>query len=360
MFNYRTYVCLCQPLYEMQGAGTCAIICGMRKLEADIKAGIYKNLYVLFGPQSYNRKRYAKALCDLFLPEGDTMNLTSFYGKDTDIAEVASLAVTLPFFAAKRVIVLENTGMFLRSCEELCDLIGNIPDSCVIIFSEEKIDNRLKQTKLAKSAGTIAEFDTLSEKEMKDWILRRLAKEHRQITGAALVMFMQRCSDDLWQTGNELEKIISYTFGKDGIRPEDVDAVIPPPPQDAIFEMIDAILSGNESQALSLYADLLRLQSEPMGILTLLRDQLRIVMNVGKMNAEHMGYAEMAKVLAIREGRARMALPAARKSSTIKLRECVNMCADTEERIKSGLIDPKVGLETLLITLCNTADDRRN
>lgn len=325
----------------------------MKKLEADIKNGIYKSVYLLFGPQSYNRKRYAKALTDLFLPEGDTMNYSSFYGKDTDIKEVADLAVTMPFLAEKRVIVLEDTGLFLRACDELANLIPEIPDSCVMIFSEEKIDNRLKQTKAVKAKGCIAEFTTLAEKEMKDWVIKRLGREHRPITEAALNLFVQRCSDDLWQVGNELEKLISYTFGKEGIRPEDVDAVLPAPAQDRIFDMIDAILAGNESKALSYYADLLQLQSDPIGILTLLRDQLRIILNVGKLSSEHVGNPEMAKLLSIKEGRVRMALPAARKSSRMKLSGCIQMCADTEERIKSGLVDQKVGVEMLMIEMCH-------
>ena len=56
----------------------------MKQLEADIKNKIYKNIYVLYGPQSYNRKRYEKALVSLFVVKGDTMNLTYYYGKKID------------------------------------------------------------------------------------------------------------------------------------------------------------------------------------------------------------------------------------------------------------------------------------
>ncbi|MBR4574140.1 MAG: DNA polymerase III subunit delta [Lachnospiraceae bacterium] len=332
----------------------------MKKLEADIKNGIYKRVYLLFGPQSYNRKRYEKALTGLFVADSDTMNLSVFYGKDIDLKEIADLSATMPFLAEKRVIILESTGLFARSCDELCGIIENIPETCVMIFSEDKIDNRLKQTKAVRSSGCVAEFTALTEKEQRDWILKRLAKEHRQITGNALELFMRRCSDDLWQTQNELEKVISYTFGKDGIRPEDVDAVMPPLAEDKIFDMISAVLSQKEEEALALYSDLVRLQSDPMGILTLLRDQLRIISNASKMNAEHVSSSDMAALLSVKEGRIRMALPEGRKSSKIKLSKSIRMCADTEERIKSGMIDPRIGLETLIVGLCRIKDDRRD
>lgn len=73
----------------------------MKQLQADIKNKNYKNIYVLYGPQSYNRKRYVKALVDLLLPENDEINLTSFYGKKIDIKEVYEISQTMPFLAEK-------------------------------------------------------------------------------------------------------------------------------------------------------------------------------------------------------------------------------------------------------------------
>ena len=324
----------------------------MKQLEADIKNKIYKNIYVLYGPQSYNRKRYEKALVSLFVAKGDTMNLTYYYGKKIDIKEIIDLAQTMPFMAEKRVIVLENTELFSHSCEELADYIPNIYETTCLIFSEDKIDLRLRQTKAAKSKGTVAEFADLSDADLRDFILKRLSREHRQITANALEMFMQRCGDDLWQVSGELEKIISYTFKKDGIRPEDVEAVMPPLPEDRIFAMIDAILDHDTKKAVSLYADLLTLRNEPISILSLIREQMRLILHAMQMNEEHVSPKDMAQTLGMREMRVKMALPAARKSSKIDIRHRIEMCADTDERIKSGLLDPRVGVEMLIVELC--------
>ncbi len=327
------------------------IIVVMKLLEADIKKGIYRNIYVLWGVQNYQRNRYVKALTGIFAAAGDTMNVTHFSGRKIDIKEVLALADTMPFLAEKRVIVLEDTDLFSKACEELADYIPNIPESTVMIFSEEKIDMRLKQSKAVKSTGCIAEFGNLSEESLRDWIIKRLGKEHRPITGDALDLFMERCGNDMWEISNDLEKIISYTFGKDGIRTSDIEATIPAPPEDAIFAMIDAILAGQTQKALVYYTDLLALRSDPMGILSLLREQLRLLLHVKELDGEHMSTAEMAKLLTMREPRVRMALPAAKKSSKISLTQKVTMCADTDERIKSGLIDPQIGVETLILEM---------
>ena len=123
----------------------------------------------------------------------------------------------MPFLSEKRVLILEETGLFSRACPELTDLIKTLPPETVLICSEEKIDDRSEQAKAVASSGCVAEFTMPSEADLQKWILGRLGKEHRPITKPALDMFLSRCSDDMWQISNDLEKLISYTFGKEGL-----------------------------------------------------------------------------------------------------------------------------------------------
>ena len=328
----------------------------MKQLAEDIRKKQFKNIYLLYGSESYLRKRCVDTLVAAFLPEKDPVNCTYFYGRKIDLGEVISLADTMPFMTADRVIVLENTELFSKPCEELALYIPNIPDCCRIIFSEEKIDSRLKQTKAVRSSGCIAEFNSLSEAELRDFIIKRLAKEHRPITQAALDLFIKRCGDDLWSVSCELEKVISYTFGKDGIRPADVEAVCPAPAQDHVFNMIDAVIACDTHKALSYYSDLLKLRSEPLGIMGLIRDQFRLMLHVKELDSENMSIKDMASVLKMRDVRIKMALPAARRSSKIILSDGIALCAETDERIKSGLVDPRIGVETLIVELSQRRD----
>jgi DNA polymerase-3 subunit delta len=327
----------------------------MKQLQADMKKGIYKKIYLLTGTQDYMKKRAARSLSSVFVASDDTMNLASFHGKKTDIKEIIALADTMPFLAEKRVIILEDTEFFSHSCEELADYIPVMPDSTMLIFCEEKADSRLKHTKLVAKEGCIADFSDLSEKELRDWVKSKLAREHRPITEKALDLFMMRCGSDMWEVSNELEKLISYTFKKEGIRIEDIDAVLPATAQDKVFDMIDAMLSGRVQAVLKYYTDLCALRSDPMGILKLLRDQFRLYLHVKELDRDRMRTDKMATLLGMREGRVKMALPVSRKSSTISLTEKIEMCAETEQRIKSGLIDQQIGVETMIVEMTEKA-----
>ena len=49
------------------------------------------------------------------------------------------LAETMPFFADRRVILLENTGFFKNKADALADYMGSLPDYLVLIFVEEEV-----------------------------------------------------------------------------------------------------------------------------------------------------------------------------------------------------------------------------
>lgn len=55
------------------------------------------------------------------------MNFTRYEGKGIDVRELLSLCDTMPFFAERRVVLLEDTGFFKNKCEELADYMKALP-----------------------------------------------------------------------------------------------------------------------------------------------------------------------------------------------------------------------------------------
>ena len=49
--------------------------------------------------------------------------------------EIIDLSQTLPFFAEHRLILLENTGFFKKSCDELAEYVPEIPETSINIDS---------------------------------------------------------------------------------------------------------------------------------------------------------------------------------------------------------------------------------
>lgn len=91
----------------------------MKSILEDIKNQEFKQVYLFYGEEDYLKKQYRDKLSTALNPDQDTMNFSHFEGKGIDVKEVISLGETMPFFADRRIILLENTGFFKGQCPEL-------------------------------------------------------------------------------------------------------------------------------------------------------------------------------------------------------------------------------------------------
>lgn len=72
------------------------------------------------------------------------MNLSVYTGKNVDPKAVIDQAETMPFFADKRLILLEDTGFFKNAAPSWPDYIKSMPDTTCMVFVEEEVDKRGK------------------------------------------------------------------------------------------------------------------------------------------------------------------------------------------------------------------------
>ena len=114
----------------------------MKSLNEDLKTGQFKQIYLLYGEESYLKRQYRERLVRAMIPEGDTMNYAVYEGKNIDIKEVIDLAETLPFFASRRLIVFEDTGFFKNAGTDLADYITDIPPTTYFLFIEKEVDRQ--------------------------------------------------------------------------------------------------------------------------------------------------------------------------------------------------------------------------
>ena len=90
----------------------------MKNIQADIKSGNFKQVYLLYGEEAYLKQQYKQNLVKALNPDGDTMNFNHYEGKGIDVKQLIDLCETMPFFAERRVVLLEDTGFFKNKCEE--------------------------------------------------------------------------------------------------------------------------------------------------------------------------------------------------------------------------------------------------
>ena len=246
----------------------------MKNIQEDIKTENFKQVYLLYGEEGHLKQQYRQKLLKALMPQEDTMNTAFYEGKNINVKEIIDLAETMPFFAERIVIMLQNTGVFKNKCDELADYISEgLPDYLCMVFVEEEVDKRGRMFKAVKKVGRIGEFAVQDIKTLTTWILGRMGKEQKKITQRDMELFLTMTGTDMSRITMELEKLLSYTIGRDVITREDILAVCSAQITNKIFEMVRAVTDKQQERALQLYYDLLALKEPPMRILFLIARQ---------------------------------------------------------------------------------------
>ena len=321
----------------------------MEQLLNDLKQQTFKSVYLLCGEEAYLRNQYKKRLKDAMTDEGDTMNYSYYEGKDVNPRAVIDMAETLPFFAERRVLMIENSGFFKNKCDELADYVSSIPESTCLIFVETEIDKRSRLYKEVKKYGRVVEFGIQKEDTLVKWILGMLKKEGKSITKETLQLFLTKTGSDMQTIKNELDKLISFTEGKEVITSEDVEQVCVAQTTNKIFDMINAIAEGNRKKALELYEDLLSLKEPPMRILFLIARQFHQLYQLKLLAKEGVASSEIAKQAGIMPFAMKKYQAQAKGFSEEELRQAVEECVDAEEAVKTGAMNDRLSVELIIL-----------
>lgn len=321
----------------------------MKMLAEDIKNGSFKTSYLLYGEEAYLRNQYKNKLKNALVNPDDTMNFSRFEGKSIDPAEIISLADTLPFFAERRLILIEDSGFFKNKCDELADYLPSLPETTCLLFAEAEVDKRNRLYKAVQKYGRVTEFQSQDERTLMRWILGTLKKENKKITEDTLRHFLERTGSDMENIHMELEKLLSYTEGRDVITSEDVEEICTMQTTGQIFEMIRAIAEKKQRLALDLYYDLLALKEPPMRILFLIARQFNQLLLVKSLAAKGMDRSSIASKAQVAPFIAGRLTTQARSFTLEQLKNAVKDCVDAEEAVKTGRMTDILSVELLIV-----------
>ena len=320
----------------------------MQTLNQDIKEKTFKRVYLLFGDEPFLVNSYKKRLREAIAGD-DTMNYNYFEGKGPDVKEIISLADTMPFFAERRLVMVDGSGFFKNSApEELVNYIAEIPESTCMVFVESEVDKRNKLYKKVKDNGYAAELKKQDADQLMRWAAGILAKDGKKITRQVMEYFMERTGDDMENIRMELEKLICYTMGREVITKEDVEAVGTVHVTNRIFEMVTAIVAGNTRKAMDLYEDLLTLKEPPMRIMFLIAKQFNQLLQVKELAGKGAQKSEIASRVKVPPFVAGKLMAQARTFTREQILSYVEFCVESEEAVKTGRLSDRLAVELLI------------
>ena len=323
----------------------------MKSIDNDIKSGQLKQVYLLYGEETYLIRQYRDKLKKVMVSDEDTMNFSAFSGEDINPKEIIDLAETLPFFADRRVILMEDSGLFKKSGigDELAEYLPEMPETTFFIFVEEAVDKRTKIFKALGKKGSTVEFKRQTDDVLARWVGGRIRKEGKGMTQAAYNLFISKTGTDMENIDKELEKLICYCLDKEMIEVTDVVAVTTEQIQNKVFDMVDAIAGHQQKRALDLYYDLLALKEPAMRIMFLITQQFQRMMVVKSMSNQGFGNKDIATKAGCPEWAVRKYQGQCRSFTMEQLKQAIKDGVDYEEAVKTGRMNDQMAVELFIV-----------
>ena len=321
----------------------------MKQLKEDIKNRSFHQVYLLYGEESYLVRQYREQLKQAVLDGGDEMNYTRFEGNGVSLPEVREIADTLPFFQDYRIIVWEESKLF-KSANDFAEYLPQMPDTTILVFVEKEVDKRNKLYKYVQKNGLAVEMTAMNAADTKKFVAVKLRDSGKKIRESTAEYFLGQVEGSLNNIGNELEKLIAYTYGREEITKEDIDAVCSVQVTGQIFKMLDAAAAGQKQELMQYYHDLLELNESPMSILYLLTRHFNILLQVKAVSGS-LSRQEIAKKIGIPPFSVGKYQAQCKRFTKEQLKEMLQLCADTEFDFKQGRLSDRIGVEMLLVFL---------
>ena len=294
------------------------------------------------------KRQYRDKLVKAMMPDADEMNLSFFDGENLNVDDVISLSETMPFFAERRLICINDSGFF-KSASAFSDYASNIPDYTYFIFTEKECDKRNAFFKYVSQNGYATELVLPSKNELITIAGVFLKSRGLLISQNDWEYFVEKTGTDMSRLQCELEKLSAYCLGNEAVRKEDIDAICSEIPEGRIFAMMDAMMAADSDRAFGLYYELLAAHEKPMNILFMLNRSYDSLYRCARLYDEGKGSAQITKETGIRDFQTEKYLRIARKKDRKVIHRTLTEGIELEKKVKSGDLDEKIAVEIFLV-----------
>jgi len=327
-----------------------------------LKKGQVKSIYLLYGEEAYFIRQIEQAVIKAVLaPEELDMNLLQL-DKDPSINELIALIETVPFMGGKNVIHIRGTALLRprknnneeaevndKSEERLLKVISNMPDYTHLILSTtDKVDKRRKIFKMIEKYGTTVELANIKGKDVRGWLISKLAELNRKMDSDAMEYFLGVISImpqiSLGFLHNELEKAALFTEGK-------TIEIMSSIPEISIFSMIDAVSQKQIGKALQLIGEQIKSGEHPLKLVALLARQVRLMWQAKELAKDGYGAREIAEKLGLVPFIGEKMLKQSKNFTPEVLKQASLALATADYDLKSGRAN-KSALEEIIIAMC--------
>ena len=224
----------------------------VEKIIADWIKKSFKPVYWLEGEEEYFIEKAVEYAEQHILTESEaSFNLTIFYGKDANWADVINACRRYPMFSERQVVLLKEAQQ-MKEVEKLESYMENPLHSTVFVVSykEKKLDARKKFAKLIKEKGVLLTTKKIYESQLPEWTQNLLQTKSLTITQKGLALLIDHIGNDLTRIENEVDKICVNLGKRTSITEDDIEDYIGVSKDYNVFELQSALAAKDLARSI--------------------------------------------------------------------------------------------------------------
>lgn len=336
-------------------------------LEGEVKKGKIDNSYIFCGLDEELIKEgitlivnnaVDKSLLDL--------NYIRLDGLTTTFDEIMNACETMPFMGDKKIVVVYRASFLKDKTDasgtklynDLLKYLKDLPPYTVLIMYylfNDKRDTPKKSNKVKalEKVSKVVYFDKLKKDRYYKKVEEVFKEKGKEIGKIELRYFAEKVQNNFDIIRREADKLIAYSQNR-AITKKDIDKLIANSSEDDIFDLVDFISQKKVEKALDLLYDLLTKSDQHMLIISNIENNFKrlyeikvLVQNGAKVN-------DISSKFKLPSFVCEKLINQCNKFSVKQLQRIMEICLETENKIKTTGVDKNMEMELMIFNIFMT------
>ena len=284
-----------------------------------------------------------KEVSDL-IKKYNTTSIIKYDLIDTKISDVINDIDTVNLFLDKKLIICSSLNN-IDNIDILVKYLDNQNDNILILTNEDKVDlkilNKIKNKKIEKIDVSNIDLTSFIKEEFKDY----------KISFKEINMLKDYTSNDYNRIKEEIIKLKMYKLDTKEITEEDIKKLVAKNLDKNIFDLVNYIYKKNKDKVFEVYYELIENNEDELKIIGFLSNNYVLIYKIKELIKEYSDEECMIKLNKMHPYRFKLLKEQALSLDKKYLLNKIKELGELDIKIKSGVINPKLGMELFFCKL---------
>jgi DNA polymerase-3 subunit delta len=327
-----------------------------------VDAGRIPRVWLWTGPEGYLKDQLMQRVVERVLGDAASpLSVDRFRAGADPMDRVLESCRTFPMLAPHRIVFLqevEDSGKKER--DSLLAYVENPSPETTLIITGSRSPGDSLYKRLEKAGAESAVFWIPFPEQTRQWIQIQFKDRGKQCDAETARALLERCGGGsdrqvgLCEVAPEIEKVAIAAGDQTAVTLDDLEVIGRKPHDALLYEVMDRVTAGDASGALeALDGALLFRENSEIRIVATLTHRLLNLLRVRELVDTGCSAAEAGRRAGIWQREMTAVEAGVRVRSSVACRRALKVLADADRTLKSTGKDPRLVLETTIVTICN-------